>query len=165
MNTVLQGIASSRIGIPAKDNTCTRTCLLTAEKHAHRFGIPTSLACHFDANAKHWYRVTARWNLKPLATTCRRTLCNRVTRRYTYRGVSWGYGGEGPNGLADMIKMFVQVSHLTIGPTELERVRREVFAVICTASHNLHIQFSKQKKSITFNDLDKNHTNYVFYSC
>ena len=71
-----------------KEGGITETSLKNGKRLAKRLGTPVRVELHYSGTGE-WYRVVAMYESGDL---------------HEFTGFAWGYGGEGPRGLATWCK-------------------------------------------------------------
>lgn len=76
-----------------REGGVTKISLDNGERLRRAFGLPIAVRLVYTTDGPDWYRVFACY-MPP----------NSDPRVHVFTGFSWGYGGEGPRGLAEWCK-------------------------------------------------------------
>jgi len=98
MRTTDIGIHEKWLGLNEEAGITTHSTF-NANALVEKYGPPDRIKLHYDE--KDWHLVELAWLDED----------GDDKQRFTLTGFSWGYGGEGPNGLATFFKS------INVGPT------------------------------------------------
>lgn len=68
----------------------TKISMENGERLREAYGLPSSVTIHYDPDGADWYRVVVEYGP-----------AGKPTHVHTFSGFAFGYGGEGPRGLAE----------------------------------------------------------------
>ena len=89
----------------------TQIALQNAELLRQALGSPIRMELHMDPNGPEWYRTRVMFD---------------TGDSHTFTGFGWGYGGEGPRGLAS----FCQANDIPLTINDIEKIDNKATAMV-----------------------------------